>query len=64
MQIFVKTLSRTLTLEVKPNETIEAVKQMILAKEDLPVDMRIIFGGKQLEDDAVLSQMFVGKEST
>lgn len=64
MQIFVKTLSRTIALEVKPNETIEAVKQKILAKEALPEDMRILFGGKQLEDDAVLSQLFIGKEST
>lgn len=64
MQIFVKTLTRTITLEVRPNETIEIVKQKIQNKEDLPEDMRIIFGGKQLEDDCVLSQCFIGKEST
>jgi len=64
MQIFVKTLTRTITLEVKPNETIEIVKQKILSKEDLPESMRLIFSGKQLEDDAVLSQYFVGKEAT
>lgn len=64
MQLFVKTLTRTITVEVKPNETVSILKEKIQNKEDLPEDMRLIFGGKQLEDDAILSQYYIGKEST
>jgi ubiquitin len=66
MQIFVTTLRGAhIALEVEPTDCISHLKAKIQDKEGVPVrEQRLVYGGKQLQDDATLQDYSIQKGST
>lgn len=66
MELPVKTMSgKTVVVQVQMTDTIESVKKQIQSKEGIPVDQqRLIFAGKELENDHKVGEYNFMKDST
>ena len=66
MQIIAKTLTgNSFAIECEPTDQICLLKQRIAEIENIPVDQqRLVFGGKQLEDEHTLNDYNITPDST
>jgi len=64
-QIMIKTLQgKTMPMEVQDTDTIGSIKNRIHEKEGIPVDQqRLVFNGKQLEDNLKVSDYGISQDS-
>jgi len=66
MQIFIATLTgKTVTVDVSASDTIMQVKQKFCDKEPLlPIQVCLLFAGKEMGDDKTLDDYNIQKEAT
>lgn len=66
IQIFVRNLvGKTLTIHVQPNDLVGRLKFEIQQREGVPInEQRLIFAGKQLEDERTLADYNIQKHNT
>ena len=66
MKIFIKLLNgKQLTIEVGGSDTVRNVKAKIEEREGMEYELqRLIYAGKQLEDDHQLSDYLIHQEAT
>ncbi|GAB2245586.1 hypothetical protein Droror1_Dr00001079 [Drosera rotundifolia] len=66
MQIYVKNLlGKYLTLDVSHTDTVTAIKSRLESSESVPVrQQRLIYAGRQLEDDRTLADYHIMNKST
>jgi ubiquitin len=66
MQIFFRTLTgATKTIDIDASKKVRDIKQKIFEKDGYPVDQqRLLFAGKQLEDDREIYDYGIAAEST
>ena len=64
--IYVKTLTgKTILISIDLTDSVASIKKKIYDQEGIPIDQqRIIFAGKQLEDDKTLKSYNIQKKST
>jgi ubiquitin len=64
MQIYIKILTKTLTLDVESSDTIASVKAKVHALEGIaPAQQRLIFAGKVLEDSRTLASCDIQRKT-
>eukprot|EP00833_Pecoramyces_ruminatium_P002610 jgi/Orpsp1_1/1176642/evm.model.c7180000058408.1 len=63
--IFIKNISRTITIMVSSYDLIEKIKSVIEEKENIPVEnQKLIFGHKNLENNRTLKSYNIQKDDT
>jgi len=64
MQIYVRILSKTITVDVESTDTIQKTREKIQKKEAIPDGVTLSFAGEELKDECTLSHYNIQKGST